>query len=272
MRTDLHVVEHGDAAGTPILAIHGWSPDHRLMTGFLEPLFTRHPGFRRIYPDLPAMGATPVGTVSSTADIVDELDELVTERIGNTPFLLVGESYGGYLSRWLTHRRRDQVRGLCLVAPIGSVVRRADRDRPAPTVFDHDDALIATLDPDEADNFTSVSVSHTAEQLDRFRAEVGSGLAVNDPDGMARIAEQWDIGHPEKAGETAYDGPTLWITGRQDESVGYRDQWALLEHYPRATYAVLDRTGHNVQTERPAIVEALMEDWLDRVEAECQPT
>jgi pimeloyl-ACP methyl ester carboxylesterase len=25
--------------GTPILMIHGWSPDHRLMKGCLEPVF-----------------------------------------------------------------------------------------------------------------------------------------------------------------------------------------------------------------------------------------
>jgi hypothetical protein len=26
-------------SGTPLLAIHGWSPDHRLMKGCLEPVF-----------------------------------------------------------------------------------------------------------------------------------------------------------------------------------------------------------------------------------------
>ncbi|MDX6241716.1 MAG: hypothetical protein QOG10_6540 [Kribbellaceae bacterium] len=33
----LHHVSHGE--GTPVLAIHGWTPDHRLMTGCLEPIF-----------------------------------------------------------------------------------------------------------------------------------------------------------------------------------------------------------------------------------------
>src|SRR5690606_32711693 len=47
----LHFVEYGE--GTPVLALHGWGPDHRLMTGCLEPVFANRPGFRRIYPDLP---------------------------------------------------------------------------------------------------------------------------------------------------------------------------------------------------------------------------
>lgn len=32
----LHYVAFGE--GTPVLALHGWSPDHRLMTGCLEPV------------------------------------------------------------------------------------------------------------------------------------------------------------------------------------------------------------------------------------------
>ncbi|MFD2469254.1 alpha/beta fold hydrolase [Amycolatopsis silviterrae] len=55
----MHYVEHG--SGTPVLAVHGWMPDHRLMTGCLEPVFARRPGFRRIYPDLPGMGDRPPG-------------------------------------------------------------------------------------------------------------------------------------------------------------------------------------------------------------------
>ena len=35
--------------------------------------------------------------------------------------------------------------------------------------------------------------------------------------------------------------PTLVIAGRQDVTAGYRDAWHILESYPRATFAVLDR-------------------------------
>jgi hypothetical protein len=48
--------------------------------------------------------------------------------------------------------------------------------------------------------------------------------------------------------------------------VGYRDAWGILEHYPRATFAVLDRTGHLLAVEHEALFRALAGDWLDRVE------
>jgi pimeloyl-ACP methyl ester carboxylesterase len=60
------------------------------------------------------------------------------------------------------------------------------------------------------------------------------------------------------------------VLGRQDDHVGYRDQWDLLEHYPRASFAVLDRAGHNLQQEQPVLFEALVEEWLDRVGRQAQ--
>ena len=45
--------------GTPILFIHGWSVDHRLMSGCFEPVFIKLQGYQRIYLDLPGMGKTP---------------------------------------------------------------------------------------------------------------------------------------------------------------------------------------------------------------------
>lgn len=47
---------------------------------------------------------------------------------------------------------------------------------------------------------------------------------------------------------------------------GYRDAWDLLDNYPRATFAVLDRAGHFVDIEQHVLCHALMRDWLDRVE------
>jgi pimeloyl-ACP methyl ester carboxylesterase len=57
----------------------------------------------------------------------------------------------------------------------------------------------------------------------------------------------------------------LILTGRQDASVGYAGAWRLLEHYPRATFAVLDRAGHGLPHEQVELLGALLGEWLDRV-------
>ena len=73
------------------------------------------------------------------------------------------------------------------------------------------------------------------------------------------------VGASPVEGGDAFTRPALILTGRQDDVVGYEDQWALLPHYPRATFAVLDVAGHNLQFEQPALFDALMSEWLDRV-------
>ena len=59
--------------------------------------------------------------------------------------------------------------------------------------------------------------------------------------------------------------PTLILCGRQDESVGYRDSLRLLEFYPRSTYVVLDRGTHALPVDENSVFEALVHDWLTRV-------
>ena len=41
---------------------------------------------------------------------------------------------------------------------------------------------------------------------------------------------------------------------------------SVLGNYPRGTFAVLDRAGHNLQIEQETGFNALVNEWLDRVE------
>jgi pimeloyl-ACP methyl ester carboxylesterase len=63
----------------------------------------------------------------------------------------------------------------------------------------------------------------------------------------------------------AYANPTLILAGRQDATVGYAGAWRLLDHYPRATFAVLDRAGHGLPHEQVGLLGALLAEWLDRI-------
>lgn len=260
-RPRLHFVSHGD--GFPVLAVHGWTPDHRLMTGCLEPVFAHRSGYRRLYPDLPGMGRSPAGTAASSDDVLAALDDFIAEHIGAESFLVIGESYGGYLARAIACARPQQVRGLALICPVGTAVRRANRTLPPHTVIEADPQLIAGLPEADAD-YPDVAVIQNAETLRRFRDEVRPGLALADTAALERIARRWELSaEPEAAG--GFDGPSLILTGRQDSSTGFADTYPLLPHYPRASFAVLDRAGHNLQFERPELFDSLMAEWLDRV-------
>jgi pimeloyl-ACP methyl ester carboxylesterase len=262
----LNFVEEG--AGVPVLALHGWTPDHRLMLGCLEPVFARRPGYRRLYPDLPGMGrsyAPP--SVASSDDILAAIQAFVDREIGDAPFLLIGESYGGYLARGLARSRAAQVLGLALICPIGVKVEHAERTVPERRVLRPDPALLAALPPLLAEQFADVAVVQTAETARRFEAEALPGLLAADTAAMARIRRRWTLADDPEGG-APFERPTLILTGRQDDATGYVDQIALLPHYPRAGFAILDVAGHNLQIEQPALFDALVLEWLDRVRAE----
>lgn len=267
-RPELHAVEVG--SGLPVLTVHGWTPDHGLMSGCLEPVFANRAGYRRLYPDLPAMGKTPAPEcIASSDDMLDALDGYVETAIGAEPFLVIGESYGGYLARALVRRRRAQVLGLCLICSISVHSELFDEERilPPRQVLRTDPDLLGRVDPALAEGFAAMAVVQSEETLRRYREEIQPGLELADQVAMGRISQRWRLTEDPES-EPTFDRPSLIMAGRQDHVVGYAGQFALLDHYPRATFAVLDVAGHNLQIEQPGLFEVLVGEWLDRVAAE----
>jgi pimeloyl-ACP methyl ester carboxylesterase len=258
----VHYAQHG--GGTPVLALHGVGVDHREIMGALEPLFADLPGYRRIYPDLPGMGRTPApDTLNSNDDVVEVLLGLVDAVIGEEAFLLVGQSYGGYLARAIANRRPGQVAGLALVCAIGA--RTGAGEVPEHVVLEAADGLDpdGALGPEMAAEYRNYLVVQTPATLRRFQETVAPGMALVDKVALGRIFERWDL-RPAPEEGLAYPNPTLILAGRQDATVGYAGFWRLLEHYPRATFAVLDRAGHGLLHEQVGLVGALLAEWLDR--------
>jgi pimeloyl-ACP methyl ester carboxylesterase len=257
----VHLVEHG--SGTPVLALHGVDVDHREAAGTLEPVFAGRPGYRRLYPDLPGMGRTPAPeTVNGTDDVVELLLGLVDEVVGDGPFLVVGHSYGGYLARAIANRRPGQVAGLALICSAGE---RVDKDEvPEHVVLHASGELDGLLDPAAETEFRGYFVVQTPATLRSFQEHVLPGMGLADQAGLERIFGRWELGTvPEQA--APYPNPTLILAGRQDATVGYAGFWRLLGHYPRATFAVLDRAGHALPHEQAGLFAALVGEWLDRV-------
>jgi pimeloyl-ACP methyl ester carboxylesterase len=259
----VHHAEHG--SGTPVLALHGAGVDHREIRGGLEPLFADRPGYRRIYPDLPGMGRTPAPpTITSNDDVVEVLLGLVDAVIGEEAFLLVGHSYGGYLARAIANRRPGQVAGLALVCVADAQARAEDIPEHVVLHAADDLDLDATLEPAMAAEFRGYLVVQTPATLRRFQETVAPGVALADQPALERIFARWRFRTPPEQGP-AYANPTLILAGRHDATVGYAGSWRLLEHYPRATFAVLDRAGHGLLHEQVELAAALLAEWLDRV-------
>jgi pimeloyl-ACP methyl ester carboxylesterase len=253
--------------GKPMLAIHGWSVDHRLMAGCMEPVFESKPSYKRIYVDLPGMGETKAESwITGAEDILDLLIEFIDAVIPGENFLLAGESFGGYLARGIVHKLSDKVDGLFLLCPSIKTkhIPRAERDLPAHVVLKQDNVLLTKLEPLDAKAFNAIQVLQTEGIWERYRNEILFGIKIADFGFLNELKSRFsfDLNKVEKS----FSKPTLFLMGRQDSYEGYKDAWTILERYPRATFAVIDRAGHNLQIEQPEIFNSLMGEWLNAVE------
>ncbi|MFF8266569.1 alpha/beta fold hydrolase [Streptomyces sp. NPDC016562] len=253
-RVPVHYVEHG--TGLPVLVLHGAGVDHREAEACFEPALDGVAGLRRIYADLPGMGGTPAPeTLRSADDVLDTLLAFADEVTGGTAHLLVGHSAGAYFAQAMAARRPAHVAGLALVCPLTAGLR----DVPEHRVVTGPGEMGEIGD----DAFRSYFVVHTAEMLERYERYVAPAAALVDEAALERIGERWAL-TPDHT--PAYAGPTVVLAGRLDSTVGYAGAVDLVDHYPHASLAVLDDTGHALPHEQPELLRALLTEWLARVE------
>ncbi|MFN0154726.1 MAG: alpha/beta fold hydrolase [Gaiella sp.] len=261
-----HVVE-GEQAGHPLLILHGWPADHRLPHHYLEPILAPRsaPGWLRVYPDLPGMGRTPgADWIQSQEDMLEVVLRFVDAVLGGRRFALAGVSYGGYLALAIAQRRAARLTGLFLWTPATTM----DQEKivaPPQRALVRDPAALAQLQPDEQ-LWPTVAVIQTPETLAAFRAAVKPGLSIADHEFLARFDARPDFSSDPTVFSEPIEVPTLILAGRQDVQTGYAGAVQMLEAFPRATLAVLDRAGHAAAVEQRTLFRALVDEWLNRVE------
>ncbi len=267
---DCRIHYEAAGAGTPVLMIHGFSLDHRSMEACMEPVFSRRSeGWMRLYPDLPGMGESPAPSWQGSSDkMLQVLLSFIDEVIPGRRFLLAGDSYGGYLARGILNRRPDLVEGLLLLCPV-ILAPAADRDLPPLTAIVRDEGLLSRLSEEERSGFTATTVVQTEDTWARFHRSILPAVAAGNREFLEGLhGESYSFRFDVDDLRRPFLAPCLFLLGRQDSVVGYRDAWKLLVHYPRATFAILDRAGHSLEMEQEALFQALVGDWLDRT-AEC---
>ncbi|MGW1892272.1 alpha/beta fold hydrolase [Streptomyces sp. NPDC002004] len=258
----LHHVEFG--AGTPVVMVHGYTVDHRLLLP-LESSFAERDGWHRLYVDLPGHGRSHRISGRVTADaMASELLAFIDKTLGSEPFAIVGMSFGGQLARQVVADRGEQVLGMCLFAPV--VKPSGRRDLPERRVLNRDETLLCALTPEDREVFSGIAVHQNEEGWAAFRDHVLPGIRLHHRGDAAELLEAYMLSETPESRFSTHEGRHLLVTGRQDHWVGWRDQLSLLDSYPRMTCVAVDGAGHNVHLDRPRLVGGLFDRWLDALE------
>lgn len=253
--------------GRPIIMLHGYSVDHKLMVGCMEPILSLKSGYKRIYIDLPGMGkSTSADWINNSDVMLDIIIEFIDQIIPNLNFLLVGESYGGYLSRGLLYRMANRLDGIFLICPV-IIADSKKRNVPKHEVLVKDNLLLSKLTPDEAEDFNSSTVVQSEIIYERFKNEILSGINLADINFLNNLqVNGYEFSFNVDKLEEKFDKPTLIMLGKQDSCVGYKDAWDILDNFSRSTFTILDMAGHNLQIEHSDLFSSFVKDWLTRVE------
>jgi len=263
----IYYEEYGE--GYPILMIHGFMPDHRLMKGCMEPIFKNREGYKRIYLDLPGMGKT-IGPkwLTKSDQMLDVVLEFINKIIPSEKFIIASESYGCYLARGVIFKRSKFIDGVLFICPL-IIPQTEKRDLPKEfKVLIKDAEFISSLSPLEAQEIEESLIIQSREVWERYKEEVFPGLKIADQNFLNTIfPANYEFSFEVDQLINLYDKPTLFLLGRQDNTVGYRDAWKIIENYPSATFAILDQAGHNLQIEKTNVFNPLVHDWLNRIES-----
>lgn len=249
--------------GTPILMIHGFTPDHRLMSGCMEPVFRNRDGWRRIYIDLPGMGLTKnYHEISSSDDMLHAVAEFIQEVIPTERYLIAGESYGGYIARGMIEKEKEQILGAAFICPV--IVPDAEsRTVGEHRILKRDAEFIEGLKKAELEEFQSISVKLDEYNWLRYNKEIVSGCQMADEEFLSKIKNNYGFSFEFDHG--SFDRPSVFLLGRQDSVVGFQDALSVIDKFPRGTFAVMDIAGHNLQIEQPELFNTFITEWLDRV-------
>jgi pimeloyl-ACP methyl ester carboxylesterase len=263
-RITVHYEAFGD--GRPLVVLPGWPDDWTIPADYLESLVADRPGWRRIYLDLPGRGRTPGEPwITSNSQVLEIVLEVLDRVIPGERFTLAGHSAGAYLARAIVHRRASMVDGLLQVVP---VIDPTDDDAvPERVTLVADAALVermrSELGHGLADRIAEAMVVQSPDLYERYKRLV-PGMTGGDAAFLGRLDE--GVGFDVDRLPMPFLRPALFVLGRQDPVVGYGGALSIIEAYPRATVAVLDRAGHALPWEQERVFGALVDEWLSRVE------
>lgn len=252
--SQIHYWLAGGADGPLVVLTHGASMDHRMFAEQRRPLVDA--GYRVLAWDIRGHGRSkPIGSPFTVGAVADDLRALV-DRVGADEVVLVGHSFGGYVSQLFCDCWPESVDALVV---IGST----DITRTLPRRH----ALLMRISPYFWRLWPDFRRRRVVSKYSAKRPAVKAYVA----DATRRLSKRefvtvWSA----VANAAAHAHPVniqcpVLITHGDSDIVGpipeESKRWA--ERAPTSEYAEIPDAGHNANQDNPAATNALLLEFLD---------
>lgn len=240
--------------GPSVVFVHGLGGS----SNSFQPLMPSAPGRRRIRPDLPGSGRSPM--IAAKPDLTELarrlLEALRLLGIGETD--IVGHSMGTLVCQYMAVLDPMRVRSLTL---FGAILEPPDQAR------DRLRARAQTVRRDGmgaiADTVTDAGLSgETRSKNPAAVAFVRESHMRQDPAGFAWGCEA--LAAATAADLTSIKCPVLMVTGTEDAIAPPSMAQSLADGIGRARVAIIDRCGHWPTIEHPVKSGSLLREMIDK--------
>ncbi|MGI0155327.1 MAG: alpha/beta fold hydrolase [Thermoplasmata archaeon] len=246
-------------SGTPVIFLHGYPLNHTMWLPQLEDFSAdHHVGLL----DLPGYGLARDSPVPETlAGFAGAVHETVTRRF-STPVVVVGHSFGGYISLLWYRDHPEQFRGLVLTNT------RAEADSPEVR-----EKRLATAQRLE-DPAQSLDVEEVVRGLlapatwEAGGSVVGAARAMvqGAPSSAVRATLRALAGRPDLTEVLArIRVPTLVVWGEEDHLIPPAQSQSLVPRIDGSVGAAIPGAGHLPSLEAPKSFSTALRPFLDRI-------
>lgn len=247
---------HDEGQGEPVLLIHGFPLSSELFQPQRAALSSR---FRVITPDLRGMGQSDAPADGySMETYADDLVALL-DHLGIGQVIVGGMSMGGYVLFALLRRHADRVKGVMLLdtkaaadTEEGKAGRRAMAEQAQ---REGSPAIADAMLPKMLTEQTRTEQPELVQFVHAMMAATPVDGIVGALDAMAARRDSTDL-------LAQINVPTLIVVGREDAVTPVAVAQDMQRAIADAELAVIDGAAHAAGVERPAAVNAALEQWL----------
>jgi pimeloyl-ACP methyl ester carboxylesterase len=244
--------------GIPVVLIHAFPLSHAIWRNSISVL--RGIG-RVIAPDLPGFGGSPRQESPSIPQMAKEIATLLDHLKVKEPVVVAGLSMGGYVAFEFLRQFPKRVRGLGLFstrAGIDTPEGRGGRLKSAQKI------KAEGLKPFAGTILPRLLGKGTIESKPEVVQEVTRLILANDPSGVADALLAMANRRDSTDLLPAISCPTWVIAGEEDSFLPVSEAQGMQARIPGAHLEVIEKAGHLVNLEQPALFQQILEEFLER--------